>query len=111
MDDYHIKSLRQQRTIAALLEKAVQVKDLGPLIGALNPRQVVFELRQLGFEGTILTRRFTVRDQDGRLCRPGEYFIPDILKPFVEAALRDYVLRTIKKSSGSVQRSDDSRED
>lgn len=75
MDKLIIKGPRQRRVIVALLEGPVSVKDLGPKIGALNPRQIVHELRLQGFNGIIHTRRYTIIDQDGKRCRPGEYYI------------------------------------
>lgn len=86
---FFIKSPRQKRAILAILEKAISVKDLGVKIGALNPRQIIFELRHQGFQGIVLTRRFTVIDQDGKRCRPGEYFICQEFKPILEAALKE----------------------
>lgn len=87
MNKLWLKTSRQKRALRALLEGAVAVKDIGQKIGALNARQVIFELRKQGFKDIIQTRRFTVIDQDGRLCRPGEYYIPEHLKLFVRIAL------------------------
>lgn len=87
MKKFYIKSARQIRALEALLNKDIPVKDLGAIIGALNPRQVIFELRQQGFDGLILTRRYTVIDQDGKRCRPGEYYIPQDVKPMLQEAL------------------------
>jgi hypothetical protein len=50
MNKLIIKGPRQQRALEVLLEGSVTVKDIGPKIGALNPRQVIFELRRQGFE-------------------------------------------------------------
>lgn len=86
-----IKGPRQQRAIAALLAGEVAVKDLGVKIGAINPRQIISELRQQGFLGIIKTRRYTTIDRDGKQCRPGEYFISHSAKPLVEKALKEYV--------------------
>lgn len=84
-----IKTPRQRRLLHALLDNAeVNVKDMGPLIGASNPRQTVHELRQQGFHGIIRTRRFSVIDQDGKKCRPGLYYIPPELKPWVADELK-----------------------
>jgi len=106
MTSFSIKSPRQHRAIAVLLEKAVSVKDLGPKIGALNPRQIIFELRRQGFEGLILTRRSTVIDQDGRRCRPGEYYIPQDAKPIVEKALTGYAVQMNARLSESTKNPD-----
>ena len=84
-----IKTPKQRRAVIALLEQAIPVKDLGAIIGALNPRQVISELRQQGFEEIILTKRFTVIDQDGKRCRPGEYVILQEFKPILEAILKE----------------------
>jgi hypothetical protein len=84
-----IKTPRQRRLLQALLDNAdVSVKDVGPLIGALNPRQIVHELRQQGFHGIIQTRRFSVIDQDGKKCRPGSYYIPLELKSWMADELK-----------------------
>lgn len=89
-----IKNPRQKRAVEALLEGPICVKDIGPIIGALNPRQVIFELRQQGFDGVILTHKFAVIDQDGKLCRPGKYCIPTEARSIVEQVLREHVAQT-----------------
>jgi len=114
MDNFCIKSPRQLRAIAVLLERAVSVRDLGPNIGALNPRQIVFELRSQGFEGIIKTRRFTAIDQDGKRCRPGEYYIPQDVKPMVEKALSKCAIQTRTKRSeanNKLDKTDNNRRD
>lgn len=93
MNKLYIKSPRQKRAVAALLEQAIAVKDLGAIIGALNSRQVIAELRRQGFEGIIETRRFSVIDRDGKKCRPGEYFIPEASKPMAKKALIENVVQ------------------
>lgn len=97
MNEMRIKGPRQRRAIEALLSGPVSVKDLGTRIGALNPRQVIFELRNQGFEGIIFTQRFVIIDQDGKRCRPGEYFIPENAKHVVQSALKVYIDRTSEK--------------
>ncbi len=92
----YVKSPRQKRALQILLEGAISVKDLRVKIGALNPGQIIFELRRQGFHGIIKTRWFNILDQDGRLCRPGEYFIPTEFKSIVETALKED-LRSISK--------------
>jgi hypothetical protein len=64
---------------------------LGPKIGAQNPRQVISELRRQGFEGIIETRRFTIIDQDGKRCHPGEYHIPQESKLIAEETLKEHI--------------------
>lgn len=103
MNNLRIKSSRQQRAIAILLKKPVTVKDLGPIIGALNPRQVISELRNQGFYGIIETRRFSVIDQDGRLCRPGEYYIPEQLKQKVENTLNEHRAQEYQSKASRIQ--------
>jgi hypothetical protein len=89
--DKEIKDQRQKRAIEALLKNSsISVLKMGFAIGALNPRQVVMELRRLGFSDIILTRFKRVIDRDGKICRVGEYFIPDELKPLAEESLRKY---------------------
>lgn len=84
-----IKTPRQFRAIQALLDNdTVNVRDMGPLIGALNARQVIHELRNQGFHDIILTNRFQTVDRDGRKCFPGTYFIPINLKPQVSGILK-----------------------
>lgn len=87
----HIKTARQERALLALLKGPISVRDLGPTIGALNPRQIIFELRKQGFKEVIKTREFTVKDRDGNECHPGEYFILDKDKPIIERALKEYI--------------------
>lgn len=84
IENFRINSPRQKRAIIALLEKdSIEVKDLGALIGALNPRQVIFELRQQGFGQIIKTHLFGKIDRDGKHCHPGRYCIAPELKPIV----------------------------
>lgn len=99
MDKLTIRSPRQARAVEVLVEKAVAVKDLGLLIGSLNPRQIILELRRLGLE--IVTRRFRVIDRDGKACHPGEYYLTDSYKPLAKQALEDYKNRgKITKNGG-----------
>ncbi len=91
----YIRSPRQKRAVEALLhDESIEVKRLGEIVGALNPRQVVMELRQQGFSGIILTTRFVTRDQDGKQCRPGKYFICEHQKPVAREALIKYTTLT-----------------
>lgn len=88
-NNYHIKGPRQSRALKVLLENSsIAVKDLGPRIGALNPRQVIMELRSQGFQMVIKTRRFAVEDVDGKTCYPGEYYIPLQFKSEIEEFLQ-----------------------
>lgn len=78
MMEIRFKGPRQKRALEALLSnpEGISCRDLGSKIGSLNPRQTIMELRRLNFKGLIITRRFAVKDRDGRDCLPGEYVIP-----------------------------------
>lgn len=82
-----VKTLRQRRALEVLLLGPVSVRGLGPIIGAYNPCQIVFELRNQGFRDIIMTKRLSVIDRDGRRCRPGEYYIPQEMKSLVVEVL------------------------
>lgn len=81
---------RQKRALEALLNHPAGIScyALGQFIGALNPRQTVMELRKLNFLGLIVTRRFSVKDRDGRNCFPGEYYMPLEYHASVREALK-----------------------
>lgn len=65
---------RHRRALKWLVERvAVTVKEMELLCGALNSRQVIMELREIGID--VQTRRFSISDRDGRKTRPGEYFL------------------------------------
>ena len=87
--DLIIKGPRQRRAVQALLDSphGITCKDLGHLIGALNPQQIISELRRQGFGGVIDTRRFKVSDRDGRACYPGEYYLRPEHRDAVKRAL------------------------
>ncbi len=104
MIDYlKIHSQRQRRALDALLAKdSIEVKDLGIIIGALNPRQIVFELRENGFRDTIKTKSFECLDRDGKVCSPGRYYIPPELKPMVGEFLKKDGLAAAPKSSNKL---------
>ncbi len=100
----HIKTQRQKRAIEELLSRDyIQVNDMGPLIGALNPRQTIMELRRQGFLGIILTRRFYIDDRDGKGCRPGEYYILKEQKPLAREALNKYAASTSANAKAAVE--------
>ncbi len=107
MNKLIIKGPRQQRALKVLLEECVAVKDIGEKIGALNPRQVISELRRQGFEDVILTRWFNVIDRDGRRCRPGEYYIPESFKQMVDDALKNKIAQTVGECSNQSSSSDE----
>lgn len=101
-----IRTPRQERAIEALLaNREITVKQLGSIIGALNPPQIIMELRRQGFEKIIQTRRFNLPDRDGLLCYPGAYFIPDELKSIAKQALEKYttpakaIAKVVKKQN------------
>lgn len=108
-NNYTIKSPRQRRALEALLAypEGIPCKDLGPIIGALNPRQTVMELRRQGFHDAIVTELFETRDRDGRRCRPGSYLIPSTLHEWVHQALNE----NATGSDGAKPMADDSSVD
>lgn len=105
---FFLKNQRQLRAIVALLERdSIQVKDLGFLAGALNPRQIISELRQQGFGDIIKTQRFKIIDRDGKDCHPGRYFISPEDKPIVQEFLKeDGGQAVLKKSQNSHKQHD-----
>ena len=74
---------REKRFLKALLERdKVFVKDLRTIVGALNPAQVAFILRQKGWN--IQTNFISMRDRDGLICHPGYYWLDDKEKERVQ---------------------------
>lgn len=99
-----IKGPRQRRAIEALLnQESISVREMESLIGALNPCQVIFELRKQGFRDLIKTRRYSVLDRDGNRCLPGEYYISSENKSIIKEALKEYFPSTsaYEKGNGS----------
>ncbi len=88
--NYFISDPRERRAIEVLIQgEAISVKDIGPIIGALNPRQIIFQLREhYGLREVIKTRLFKVKDRDGKVCRPGEYFVSPEDKRILEELLK-----------------------
>ena len=67
-------SPRNKRLLQCLVDKErVFVRDLRSLIGALNPAQNALSLRKSGWN--IQTDYIAVRDRDGKVCRPGYYWM------------------------------------
>ena len=65
---------REKRLLEVLVNcDHIEVRDLRELIGALNPAQLVFQLRKDGW--AIQTGWLTVHDRDGELRHPGFYFL------------------------------------
>jgi hypothetical protein len=86
-----IKTPRQARLVEALLNNhEVGVKDISSAIGSLNPPDVVMQLRRQGFGDIIKTRRFEVKDRDGKLCKPGLYYVDPGDRGKLEEALEKY---------------------
>ena len=56
-------------------------------MGALNPAQVAFVLRQKGWN--IQTRFISMRDRDGLICHPGYYWLDDQEKERVRRFFED----------------------
>lgn len=79
---------REKRFLKALLEKdRVFVKDLRTIVGALNPAQVAFTLRQQGWN--IQTKFVTMKDRDGLVCHPGFYWLDDTEKERAKRLLEE----------------------
>lgn len=79
---------REKRFLQALLEKdKVFVMELRNIVGALNPAQVAFTLRQKGWN--IQTKFVTMRDRDGLVCHPGFYWLEDKEKERVRQFLEE----------------------
>lgn len=87
-----IKSPRQLRAIEALRhnKNGIACKDLGKIIGALNPAQTIMELREKGFSIIILTEFLEVLDRDGKVCRPGKYRLLDGFETEIQQAIDEY---------------------
>jgi hypothetical protein len=84
---------RQVRLLKVLSEREkVFVKDLRPLIGALNPAQVAFTLRKKGW--TIQTGFISMLDRDGSLCHPGYYWL--------DSKERERAREVLERASGAV---------
>lgn len=91
-----IKNAKQKRAINELLKgMPIPVKDIGPLIGALNPRQCIMELRRQGFYGIIITERYNSINEYGEKTRPGEYHLAPGFQNIVEEAIRIYDAKAV----------------
>lgn len=105
----YIKSSRQMRALENLLVKgSYTVSEASKIIGAANPRQSIMELRRQGFGELIKTRRFPVKDRDGKDCYPGEYYLPPEYRPLVERVLKDYQNRSSTTGEGNTEFDDHS---
>lgn len=70
----YLDTPRQYRLAKALIEQGrVWRKDLDDIVGALNSPQVKMEMLNNGWP--IVCERVSVRDQDGKVCRPGYYVL------------------------------------
>jgi len=97
-DKLFIKNVRQKRAIQILTgKKSVKVKDIGPIIGALNPRQIIMELRRQRFWEIIIARWFIIYDE---------------LKPIARKALKECIALEpkIRKANSDIDKSNDSKE-
>ena len=83
---------RQIRLLKELSSnEKVYVKDLRKCIGAQNPAQVAFSLRQQGWD--ISTGFITMLDRDGSICHPGYYWLSDVE--------REKAIKFLKEVSGA----------
>lgn len=78
---------RHLRAIRALLRGPVERIDLDDIIGCTNAPYVIQELRGMGLE--LPCERITVKDRDGKTCRPGRYSLTEKDRAKVRAWLRD----------------------
>jgi hypothetical protein len=79
---------RERRFLKALLEKdKVFVRDLRTIVGAQNPAQVAFNLRQKGWN--IQTKFISMHDRDGCICHPGFYWLNEEEKERVRRFLEE----------------------
>ncbi len=85
----NIQTKRQQRALEALLAhpEGLLCKDLGSIIDALNPWQVIFGLREGGFRDMIVTKRQEVHNQDGNKSQIGRYILLSEYREVAERAL------------------------
>jgi hypothetical protein len=100
-------SEREKRFLKALLEKdKVFVKDLRTIVGALNPAQIAFTLRQKGWN--IQTKFITMRDRDGFICHPGYYWLDDQEKERVRRLFEEAIgaVAPAPSANGNLQCSD-----
>jgi hypothetical protein len=102
LNRFSIENPRQRRAVEALVERdSIQVQEIGTLIGALNPRQTIMELRRQGFDGIIKTRRFRQQDRDKKMCWPGEYYIPPEYKPLMREVLKRYATSVCQRTEAA----------
>ena len=76
MSKLFITTPREYRFIKALLEHGlVSRRDMDGISGAANSPEIKRNLVERGWP--ILCKRFDLIDRDGRLCRPGYYYLDD----------------------------------
>lgn len=84
-----LKTARHRRFLQTLVGGKTSIYQLRKLVGAMNVPQIAYELRGLNWE--ICTERVSMKDRDGKICRPGNYFLTENTKLLAEEALKKYV--------------------
>jgi hypothetical protein len=79
-------NLREERLLAALMEKPHLREHLDRRVGASNSPDIVFRLRNRGL--AIDCERIVVKDRDGNECRCGLYSLDASARKAVRAALK-----------------------
>lgn len=80
-----LKTNREYRTALYLTKfGSVSRKELDDVSGALNSPEVVRNMRNNGWD--ISCGRIEVQDRDGRLCRPGIYYVSSEVRDLMRAA-------------------------
>lgn len=89
MSNITIKNPREYRLLCQLYHHGkTSRKDLDDIIGALNSPQHVSELRKRN-EDILLIKcaKKSMKDRDGKITRPGSYYLTEAEMPLVKDAL------------------------
>lgn len=78
---------RHLRAISALLHRPITREELDSITGAANGPDLVAQLRRRGLQAPC--KRVTFIDRDGKLCRPGVYFLTMRDRMLITAWLRE----------------------
>jgi len=98
MKELIIKTQRQKRCLQSLIEnKHISSLNLREFVGALNIYEIISQLRKLGWK--IITTRFSIKDQDGILRKPGMYSLEEDHKVIAQKVIKEYVAEHSEQSS------------
>ena len=101
---------RQERLIRALLEHdKISANALRDVAGASNISQAVVDLRSLGWVilGWVINmKRISIKDRDGKPCKPGRYFLSKEMRRRAEQALREYSTRSAATEQADIMNND-----